>query len=117
MSKDLVRGFLLAHNAPKEIMEALNIITDCKENDYSLDTPMYKYELSVRTANCLSLADIQTIGELISLSESEILKIPNFGRKSLNELRDVINPLRFSCPAKVTLIFDGRHSWVYPRKS
>lgn len=44
-------------------------------------------ELSVRTANCLNNEDIKTVEQLISKKEYELLKVPNFGRKSLNELR------------------------------
>lgn len=44
-------------------------------------------ELSVRSTNCLSGANIETIGELVVMPESEMLKFRNFGKKSLNEIR------------------------------
>ena len=47
-------------------------------------------ELSVRSANCLKNAGIKLIGELVSRSESEMLKTQNFGRKSLNEIKDIL---------------------------
>lgn len=47
-------------------------------------------ELSVRSANCLKNDNIVYIGDLVLKSESEMLKTPNFGRKSLNEIRDVL---------------------------
>ncbi|NNL84139.1 MAG: DNA-directed RNA polymerase subunit alpha [Myxococcales bacterium] len=47
-------------------------------------------ELSVRSANCLQNANIRYIGELVQKSESEMLKTKNFGRKSLNEIKDVL---------------------------
>lgn len=47
-------------------------------------------ELSVRSANCLKNAGIKLIGELVSRSEAEMLKTQNFGRKSLNEIKDVL---------------------------
>jgi DNA-directed RNA polymerase subunit alpha len=47
-------------------------------------------ELSVRSANCLKNAGIKLIGELVSRTESEMLKTQNFGRKSLNEIKDVL---------------------------
>lgn len=47
-------------------------------------------ELSVRSANCLKNENIVYIGDLVQKSESEMLKTPNFGRKSLNEIRDVL---------------------------
>ncbi len=47
-------------------------------------------ELSVRSANCLKNADIRLIGELVQKSEAEMLKTQNFGRKSLNEIKDIL---------------------------
>jgi DNA-directed RNA polymerase subunit alpha len=47
-------------------------------------------ELSVRSANCLQNANIRYIGELVQRSESEMLKTKNFGRKSLNEIKEVL---------------------------
>ncbi|MBI5328670.1 MAG: DNA-directed RNA polymerase subunit alpha [Deltaproteobacteria bacterium] len=47
-------------------------------------------ELSVRSANCLKNADIKYIGELVQKTEQEMLKTKNFGRKSLNEIKDMI---------------------------
>jgi len=47
-------------------------------------------ELSVRSANCLQNANIRLIGELVQRSEGEMLKTKNFGRKSLNEIKDVL---------------------------
>ncbi len=47
-------------------------------------------ELSVRSANCLKNADIKYIGELVQRSEAEMLKTKNFGRKSLNEIKEIL---------------------------
>ena len=47
-------------------------------------------ELSVRSANCLQNANIRFIGELVQRTESEMLKTKNFGRKSLNEIKEVL---------------------------
>jgi DNA-directed RNA polymerase subunit alpha len=47
-------------------------------------------ELSVRSANCLQNANIRYIGELVQRSEAEMLKTKNFGRKSLNEIKEVL---------------------------
>jgi len=47
-------------------------------------------ELSVRSANCLKNADIHKIWQLVSKSESEMLKTKNFGRKSLNEIKALL---------------------------
>jgi DNA-directed RNA polymerase subunit alpha len=47
-------------------------------------------ELSVRSANCLKNANIRLIGELVQRTEAEMLKTQNFGRKSLNEIKDIL---------------------------
>ena len=53
-------------------------------------------ELSVRSTNCLNSAQIQTIGELIVNHESEMLKYRNFGKKSLNEIKDKLHDMNLS---------------------
>ncbi|MGN7611608.1 DNA-directed RNA polymerase subunit alpha [Magnetococcales bacterium HHB-1] len=53
-------------------------------------------ELSVRSANCLKNDDIVYIGDLVQKSESEMLKTPNFGRKSLNEIKEVLEEMNLS---------------------
>jgi DNA-directed RNA polymerase subunit alpha len=50
-------------------------------------------ELSVRSANCLQNANIRYIGELVQRSESEMLKTKNFGRKSLNEIKEILGSM------------------------
>ena len=50
-------------------------------------------ELSVRSANCLKNDNIIYIGDLVQKSESEMLRTPNFGRKSLNEIKEVLNTM------------------------
>ncbi|PIZ32134.1 MAG: DNA-directed RNA polymerase subunit alpha [Alphaproteobacteria bacterium CG_4_10_14_0_8_um_filter_53_9] len=50
-------------------------------------------ELSVRSANCLKNENIVYIGDLVQKTESEMLKTPNFGRKSLNEIKDVLGQM------------------------
>ena len=50
-------------------------------------------ELSVRSANCLKNADIHLIGELVQKTESEMLKTKNFGRKSLNEIKEILEEM------------------------
>jgi DNA-directed RNA polymerase subunit alpha len=47
-------------------------------------------ELSVRSANCLKNDNITYIGDLIQKTEGEMLRTPNFGRKSLNEIKEVL---------------------------
>lgn len=58
-------------------------------------------ELSVRSANCLKNAGIKLIGELVSRSESEMLKTQNFGRKSLNEIKDILGEMGLTLGMKL----------------
>ena len=53
-------------------------------------------ELSVRSANCLQNANIRYIGELVQKTEAEMLKTKNFGRKSLNEIKDTLKSMGLS---------------------
>ena len=53
-------------------------------------------ELSVRSANCLKNARIRYIGDLVTKTEQEMLKTKNFGRKSLNEIKDIIQQMELS---------------------
>ncbi len=56
----------------------------------NLFRPVDELELSVRSANCLQNANIRYIGELVQRTEGEMLKTKNFGRKSLNEIKEVL---------------------------
>lgn len=56
-----------------------------------LDRSVDELELSVRSYNCLKNADIRTIRDLVQRNESEMLSTKNFGKKSLNEIRDILN--------------------------
>ncbi len=57
-------------------------------------------ELSVRSANCLKNANIRYIGELVVRSEAEMLKTKNFGRKSLNEIKEILGEMGLSLGMK-----------------
>ncbi len=58
-------------------------------------------ELSVRAANCLENANIKYIGELVTKTEAEMLKTKNFGRKSLNEIKDILAEMGLSLGMKI----------------
>jgi DNA-directed RNA polymerase subunit alpha len=58
-------------------------------------------ELSVRSYNCLKNANIRTIGELVQKSEAEMLKTKNFGRKSLNEIKEILGEMGLSLGMKL----------------
>ena len=58
-------------------------------------------ELSVRSANCLKNAEIRYIGDLVQKTEAEMLKTKNFGRKSLNEIKEILNEMGLSLGMKL----------------
>lgn len=72
---------------PAEEFEGLDDADKINENLYR---SVEELELSVRSANCLKNAGIKLIGELVMKTEAEMLKTQNFGRKSLNEIKDVL---------------------------
>ncbi len=92
--------------ASKILKEQLNIFINFEEEDEEeemeggfgefverLRVPVEELELSVRSTNCLKNASIKTIGELVQRTESEMLKTKNFGRKSLNEIKELLGEL------------------------
>lgn len=67
----------------------------------NLFRPVSELELSVRSANCLKNANITQIGELVQKTEGEMLKTKNFGRKSLNEIRSILEEMGLSLGMKL----------------
>ena len=61
-----------------------------------LDKSVEELELSVRSYNCLKNANIRTLRELVQKTEGEMLKTKNFGRKSLNEIKDILTTMGLS---------------------
>jgi DNA-directed RNA polymerase subunit alpha len=66
-----------------------------------LNRSVEELELSVRSYNCLKNANIQTIGDLVQKSEAEMLRTKNFGRKSLNEIKEILSGLGLSFGMKI----------------
>ena len=56
-----------------------------------LKTKLVDMDLSVRALNCLKAADVETLGDLVSIAKSDLLKFRNFGKKSLTELEDLVD--------------------------
>ena len=67
----------------------------------NLFRPVSELELSVRSANCLKNANITLIGELVQKTEAEMLKTKNFGRKSLNEIKSILEDMGLSLGMKL----------------
>ncbi len=88
--------------AARVLVEQLSVFADLKgtptlieqpkapQVDPILLRPVDDLELTVRSANCLKAENIYYIGDLIQRSENELLKTPNLGRKSLNEIKEVL---------------------------
>jgi len=76
-----------------EVAEETGLEEDKEKINENLYRSVDELELSVRSANCLKNAGIKLIGELVSRSEAEMLKTQNFGRKSLNEIKDVLSEM------------------------
>jgi DNA-directed RNA polymerase subunit alpha len=66
-----------------------------------LNRSVDEMELSVRSYNCLKNANIRTIGDLVQRSETEMLKTKNFGRKSLNEIKEILSSMGLSLGMKL----------------
>jgi len=67
----------------------------------NLDKSVEELELSVRSYNCLKNANIRTIRELVHKTEAEMLKTKNFGRKSLNEIKEILHTMGLSLGMRV----------------
>jgi DNA-directed RNA polymerase subunit alpha len=88
--------------AARVLVEQLSVFADLKgtplpveqpeapQIDPRLLRPVDDLELTVRSANCLKAENIYYIGDLIQRTENELLKTPNLGRKSLNEIKEVL---------------------------
>jgi len=102
--------------AAKLLKDHMSIFINFEEEmesgaDNSLDGPVIRnenlnrsveeLELSVRSYNCLKNANIQTIGELIQKTEAEMLKTKNFGRKSLNEIKEILAQMGLSLGMRI----------------
>ena len=79
----------------KEISEETNRLRKL------LNMSVNEIELSVRAANCLNNANINTVGELAMKTEQEMLKYRNFGKKSLNEIKAKLEQLGLSLGQKI----------------
>ena len=75
--------------------------TETPKFNENLYRSVEELELSVRSANCLKNADILKIYQLVQKTEAEMLKTKNFGRKSLNEIKDVLSEMGLSLGMKL----------------
>ncbi len=87
--KDLYQKFVCFDEEPS-YLKATKLDPKLEEMDKILNLPVNEMELSVRSANCLEEASIQTIGDLVEKTEVEMLKYKNFGKKSLEEIKQLL---------------------------
>jgi len=85
----------------EEIEERVAEVEESPRLNDNLFKTVDALELSVRAANCLENANIKYIGELVTKSEGEMLKTKNFGRKSLNEIKDILMEMGLSLGMKI----------------
>lgn len=83
-----------------ELIESASEEVEDKFNE-NLLRGVNELELSVRSANCLKNANIKTIADLVQRTEGEMLKTKNFGRKSLNEIKEILNEMGLGFGMKI----------------
>ncbi|MBI4403876.1 MAG: DNA-directed RNA polymerase subunit alpha [Deltaproteobacteria bacterium] len=98
----------LEPEAPEPVIEQEKI------ND-NLYRTVDELELSVRSANCLQNAGIKYIGELVQKTEAEMLKTKNFGRKSLNEIKEILTEMGLGFGMKIEA-FDPENYFAQKKK-
>jgi len=88
--RDHVNFFIQLDEEPEPVVEEQEVDEEVKRIRELLAQPVDELDLSVRSHNCLKAASIKTIGDLVRREEDEMLKFRNFGRKSLQELVEVL---------------------------
>ena len=100
--KEQMNPFISFEEEPEPVEEEEEETEKINENIFR---PVSELELSVRSANCLKNANITLIGELAQKTESEMLKTTNFGRKSLNEIKAMLEEMGLSLGMKLDNFF------------
>jgi len=91
--RDHLNIFVSLDEADDEAAEAGAEVPRAGVTNEHLDKSVEELELSVRSYNCLKNANIRTIRELVGKTETEMLKTKNFGRKSLNEIKEILTSM------------------------
>jgi DNA-directed RNA polymerase subunit alpha len=97
--KDHMYIFINFEEQPEEEEEEVD--REAERMMENLKRSVEELELSVRSYNCLKNADIKTIGDLVQRTEAEMLKTKNFGRKSLNEIKEILSEMGLSFGMKL----------------
>jgi len=95
LTRDHLSIFISLDDLAEQMQEASSEQPRAALNE-NLDKSVEELELSVRSYNCLKNANIRTIRELVQKTEAEMLKTKNFGRKSLNEIKEILGTMGLS---------------------
>lgn len=88
-------------NLSEEAMDAeIMVEKDDQDKEHALEMTIEELDLSVRSFNCLKRAGINTVEDLVSKTEEEMMKVRNLGRKSLEEVVEKLDSLGFSLASK-----------------
>ena len=85
---------VITEEEEEEVVEELS--EEAKKRIEYLNMPVSDLELSVRSYNCLQAAKIDTIRDLVQKTEQDMLKYRNFGKKSLNEIKQILVEMNLS---------------------
>ena len=85
-----------------QAVQAVEVVHEDLEFNRNLLRKVDELELSVRSANCLKNDNIIYIGDLVQKTEAETLRTPNFGRKSLNEIKEVLAQMGLHLGMEIT---------------
>jgi DNA-directed RNA polymerase subunit alpha len=91
--RDHLNIFISLEEADEQPIEGASEPARAGAGNEHLDKSVEELELSVRSYNCLKNANIRTIRELVQKTEPEMLKTKNFGRKSLNEIKEILSSM------------------------
>ncbi len=97
--KDHMTIFVNFEETPESVEEPIERAVG--QMNEVLNRSVEELELSVRSYNCLKNANIQTIGDLVQKTEAEMLRTKNFGRKSLNEIKEILGTLALGFGMKI----------------
>ncbi|MAZ49117.1 MAG: DNA-directed RNA polymerase subunit alpha [Halobacteriovoraceae bacterium] len=102
--RDQLSVFLNFEDEDAPVEKAKKVTKSSSPTNDALLKPVSELELSVRSANCLQNANIKYIYELVSKTEGEMLRTKNFGRKSLNEIKELLAQMGLGLGMKVDSI-------------
>jgi DNA-directed RNA polymerase subunit alpha len=101
LTRDHLNIFINLEDTVEQASDSMPEMPRASALNENLDKSVEELELSVRSYNCLKNANIRTIRELVQKTEPEMLKTKNFGRKSLNEIKEILQTMGLSLGMKL----------------